>query len=338
MIKLTLAEIAEVTACELVGDGSHAITSVADLSVATDSEASFLANASYSGAARDSSAGVIFIDKSADKFEGKRYLISDNPSLAFQKLLDILRPEEPSGFVGVHSTAVVHETATLGENVSLGPYVVIDKDAVIGVGTTIGSHCYIGIGTTLGEGCKLHPHASIRERCRLGDRVIVQQGAVIGSCGYGYDTGSDGKHTKLIQHGCVVIEDDVEVGANSTIDRARFEDTVICRGTKIDNLVQIAHGVHIGTDNLLVAQVGISGSVTTGKNVVLGGQAGVVGHLSIGDNIMVAARSVVFKSLKSPGKYGGIPAIPLREHQRQQVLLRNIKKLVERVSALETKS
>jgi UDP-3-O-[3-hydroxymyristoyl] glucosamine N-acyltransferase len=178
---------------------------------------------------------------------------------------------------------------------------------------------------------------TVREKCLIGNRVIIQPGAVIGSCGFGYTTNAQGEHVKLEQLGAVVIEDDVEVGANSTIDRARFKITRIGRGTKIDNLVQLGHNVDIGHNNIIVSQTGIAGSVKTGKNVVFGGQAGVVGHLEIADFVMVATRGGVSKSITQPGKYAGGPVMGLSDYNRQQVHLRKITDYVKQIDALEKK-
>ena len=206
---------------------------------------------------------------------------------------------------------------------------------MIGNNTVIGSHAIISAGVKIGKECHIHPHVTIREGSELGDRVVIQPGAVIGSCGFGYSTDAQGKHQKQEQMGIVVLEDDVEIGANTTIDRARFKETRICRGTKVDNLVQIAHNVVLGAHNLIVSQTGISGSVKTGKYVVMAGQTGTVGHIEVADGAMFAARSGIKKSIKVSGKYGGNPAIPLAEHQRDQVYLKNIQKMAAKLRELE---
>ena len=176
---------------------------------------------------------------------------------------------------------------------------------------------------------------TIRERCRVGDRVILQPGVVIGGCGFGYLTNAQGKHAKLAQVGTVIIEDDVEIGANTTVDRARFKSTRIGKGSKIDNLVQIAHGVQVGTDNIIVAQTGIAGSTELDRNVTIGGQVAIAGHLHIGAGTMIAGRSGVTKSLSPGGKYGGVPARPIVEHNRNSVHLSNIEEYIERIKQLE---
>jgi UDP-3-O-[3-hydroxymyristoyl] glucosamine N-acyltransferase len=190
---------------------------------------------------------------------------------------------------------------------------------------------------SVGSGCLFYPHVIIREKCTIGNRVILQPGAVIGSCGFGFTTDALGKHTKLDQLGTVIIEDDVEVGANTTIDRARFKSTIIAKGTKIDNLVQIGHNVHIGPDNIIVSQTGIAGSTKTGKNNVFGGQTGIVGHLEIADYVMIATRGGVSKSILKAGKYAGSPVMGLSEYNRQQVYLRKIETYIEQIETLETR-
>jgi UDP-3-O-[3-hydroxymyristoyl] glucosamine N-acyltransferase len=347
----TLEELAAFTNSQLVGDPHHRITGFADLESACSEEASFLSNAKYmkmkyENAMRKSAAGVIFVAPHISLIEGRNFLINENPSRAFQKALEALynEPQELSGFSGIHPTAVIHETAVIGKDVTVSPHAVIDKQAKIGAHTFIGPNCFVGPYTTIGEHCMLHPNSIIRERCQLGNRVILQPGAVIGSCGFGFTTDHSGRHTKLNQVGIVIIEDDVEIGANTTVDRSRFQETRICRGSKIDNLVQIGHGVTVGEDNLIVAQTGIAGSTTLGKNVVLAGQVAVAGHIALADGVIVSARSGVSKSLTKPGKYGGVPAFPLADFNRYSVQLRQIgthikwiKDLQSRIRSLEQK-
>ena len=238
---------------------------------------------------------------------------------------------------GIHPTAVIHPSAKIGSDVLIGPYAVIDKETTVGDRTQVGAGCFIGPYTHIGEDCLLHAHVTVREKCFIGNRVIIQPGAVIGSCGFGYTTDKQGKHAKLNQVGGVKIEDDVEIGANTAIDRSRFKMTVIGRGTKIDNLVQIGHGASIGPDNLIVAQVGIAGSVETGRHVVLAGQCGLSGHTKLGNGVIVTAQSGVSKSLPAGGKYGGSPTMPLAEHQRVEVHLRNIEKYVKQIKSHEAR-
>ncbi|MDF2550472.1 MAG: lpxD [Chlamydiales bacterium] len=336
--KFSLKELAEITSCQLLGDEAKEISGIADLVSATPEQASFLANSLYQKKLEASQAGVIIIGRDVPPPPHKNVLISADPNRSFQRLICLFLNDEKlkSGFMGIHPTAVIHERARIAPTASIGPYAVIDQYAEVQDHTRIDSHVSIGAGCRIGRHCHLHSHVVLREGCELGDHVILQPGVVIGACGFGYQT-VQGVHEKLEQLGKVVIESHVEVGANSTIDRARFQATRIGRGTKIDNLVMIAHGVEIGVGNIIVSQVGIAGSTRTGSYVVLGGQVGVVGHVEIADQVMVAASSGVTKSLLTPKeKYGGHPAIPLKEHLRQQALLKGLPKLLERVKRVES--
>jgi UDP-3-O-[3-hydroxymyristoyl] glucosamine N-acyltransferase len=333
----TLAELASFTGATLSGNGNVMISGVADLESAGPAEISFLANVRYEQAMRRSTAGAIFIDSKTKQELGKNYLVHENPSQAFQKTVEAFHGQgaEISGFKGIHPTAVIDPSCKIGHGVTVCPYAVIDKEVEIGEGSFIGSGSYVGPYTKIGKRCIIHPHVVVREACLIGDQVIIQPGAVIGSCGFGYLTDRTGAHTKLNQVGSVVIEDDVEVGANTTIDRARFKATRIGKGTKLDNLIQIAHGAIIGEHNIWAAQTGIAGSSQTGKYVVVGGQAAIAGHLKVGDRVMLAGRAGVSKSILKPGKYGGFPAIPLAEYNRMGVFLRNIEKFVQQIQTIQ---
>lgn len=345
----TLADLAKLTQSKLIGKGDHLIKDVSDLESASVEDISFLANPRYVQAMKRSRAGAIFIDQQTfeqNHCDGTNFLINESPSTAFQAVVELYhhKLDKPSGFDGIHPTAVVHPSATIGKNVTLCPHVVIDKEVVIGDDTFIGAGTYVGPETFIGKNCLIHPRVTIREQCRIGDRVILQPGAVIGSCGFGYTTDKNGIHSKLNQIGGVTIEDGVEIGANTTIDRARFKTTRIGKGTKIDNLVQIAHGVVVGNHNIIVAQTGIAGSTETGKHVVLAGQVAIAGHIKLDDGVIVSACSGVSKSIPK-GTYGGIPAVPIKEYNRNSVFLRNmesyvnqLKDLQKRLSAIEGKA
>ncbi|MFV0339271.1 MAG: UDP-3-O-(3-hydroxymyristoyl)glucosamine N-acyltransferase [Parachlamydiaceae bacterium] len=334
----TLSELAELTSSRLSGDGTYLISNVADLESATPTDASFLSNPKYAAVMKNSKAGVIFINDSVECLDGRNYLITKDPSLAFQILVETFYDDAkiPSGFPGIHPSAVIHPTAKIGSNVQIGPFAVIEQYAQVGDRTIIGPHTYLGPKSTLGNDCLIHPNVTIRERCSIGNRVIIQPGAVIGSCGFGYITNAQGHHVKLDQLGTVTIEDDVEIGANTTIDRARFKTTKVSRGTKVDNLVQLGHGVVLGEDNMIVAQVGIAGSTETGRHVVLGGKAAIAGHIKLDSGVRVAGFAGVSKSLPK-GDYNGIPAIPVQDYNRNAVLLRNMQKFVDRLKKLEEK-
>lgn len=334
--RFTLAELAAHSASELLGDPEKTIAGVNTLEEASFEDASFLSNPRYVQAMKESLAGVICVDRNIPLLEGKNYLRSDNPSRAFQIIAELLSSSSSSGFVGIHPTAIIHETAQIGQNVTIGPYAVIDRNVRIGDGTSIGPHVCIGFDVEIGPNCILHPSSVVRERCRLGARVILQPGAIIGSCGFGYTPDAKGHFHKLEQLGIVILEDDVEIGANTTIDRARFKATLIRQGTKIDNLCQVAHNVKIGKHNAIAAQTGLAGSVETGDHCMLGGQVGVVGHVSLDNQVMVATRGGVSKSLKT-GKYRGSPAIPIQEYNRQEVHVRKLAQYAERLKELEQK-
>ncbi|MGK5595030.1 MAG: UDP-3-O-(3-hydroxymyristoyl)glucosamine N-acyltransferase [Parachlamydiaceae bacterium] len=335
----TLLELAELTKCRLIGNPQHVINNVADLETASPEDASFLANPRYEQVMKRSDAGVVFIDGKTPLTEGKNFLISDEPSRAFQVLVEIFseNAQEMTGFEGIHPTAVIHPTAQIAPTAHIGPYSVIDKYAQVASFTVIAAHVVIGPYSRVGENCYIHPHVTIRERCLIGHRVVIQPGAVIGSCGFGYTPNKQGQHIKLNQVGTVTLENDVDIGANTTIDRSRFKTTRICRGTKIDNLVQIGHGVEVGEDNIVIGQTGIAGSTKTGKHVILAGQVAVAGHLKLGNGVIVAGCSGVSKSLSKAGKYGGIPAMPLDEYNRNAVHLRSIDKYVARIKDLEAR-
>ena len=332
----SLQELAELCSAEIAGDRDFQISGVNTLDEAAPDDISFLANARYAQAMKNSKAGAICIDKQTEIIPGKNFLICENPSRSFQIIAEKILSfsSNISGFTGIHPTAVIHPTAKIGPNVSIGPYAVIDRDVTIGEGSQIGAHVSIGFETTLGKKCVLHPSVVVRERCRIGDRVILQPGAVIGSCGFGYLPDAQGRFQKLEQLGIVILEDDVEIGANTTIDRSRFKATTIRRGAKIDNLCQIAHNVEIGEDNAIAAQTGLAGSAKTGKHVMLGGQAGILGHVTLEDHVLIATRGGVSKDLKA-GKYRGTPAIPINQYHRQEAHVRKLEEYVERLKKLE---
>jgi UDP-3-O-[3-hydroxymyristoyl] glucosamine N-acyltransferase len=334
---LTLEEIASIIGAIVEGDPSYVISGVADLERATPGDISFFSNPRYLQKMLSSKAGAVIVSPLCERSEKRNYLVHENPSQAFQTVLAVFseNTKQRSGFLGIHPTAVIHPTASVGQNVNIGPYAVVDQNTSIGDDSCIGSFVYIGPGSQIGKRACIHPHAVIRETCLIGDNVIIQPGAVIGSCGYGYVTDKEGRHHKLDQVGTVVIENDVEVGANTTIDRARFESTKIREGTKIDNLVQIAHNVEIGKYNLIVSQVGIAGSTILGNHVVLGGKVAVNGHIQICDNVRVTACSGISKSIHQSGDYGGMPAQSLTDYNRNMVYFRRVRELFDRVAKLE---
>lgn len=333
----TLQELAQKTGSVLIGEPTYAIWGVADLERAGAEEISFFGNPKYHKQMLSSKAGALIMPPGIEYPKNKNILITEDPTRTFQDIIELFQEfiQESTAFSGIHPTAVIHHKATIAQDVVIGPYAVIDAHVCIGRKSFIGAHCYVGPHVTVGADCFFHPHVTVRESCQIGNRVILQPGVVIGSCGYGYTTDKEGKHQKLNQIGIVIIEDDVEIGANTTIDRARFKATHIKEGTKIDNLVQIAHGVVIGKHNFIIAQAGIAGSSSTGDHVILAGKVAVNGHIKIGDRVIIGACSGVSKSITKPGKYAGVPVMPLAENNKNQVLLRSIDKYIKELKELK---
>ena len=345
----TLKELSELTSCELIGDENLQISGVNTLEEAFVSEASFLANPRYSDSMLQSKAGVICVDKNAKLQEKKNYLVSKNPSETFQEIIKIFSKENKlTGFENIHKSSQIHKSAKIGKNVVILPNAVIDENVVIEDNTFIGAGVYIGPNSSIGRDTLIHANVTIREETIIKDRVIIQSGAVIGSCGFGYLHQKEGTFKKLEQIGIVIIEDDVEIGANTCIDRARFKATIIKKGTKIDNLVQIAHNVEIGKNTAIAAQTGIAGSSKFGDFVIMGGQVGVTGHVEIQSFSQIATRSGISKNLKKKDadikkrKYRGSPAIDMGEYNRQYVAYKNLsktlKKLEDKLIFLEEKT
>lgn len=341
MKDLTLEFLADLTESTLVGDPDHKIESAASLREATLSDISFfsesfISKGRYSEALKETNAGAIFVSPDDETLPGKNYLVTKNPSKAFQTVIKLLSKDRKLTGFDTNTNSTIHKTAKIDVTTFIGPNAVIDENVVIGKNTHIGSFVFIGPNTIIGDDCIIHPGTIIREHTRIHNRVIIQPNAVIGSCGFGYETNAKGQHEKIDQVGTVILEDDVEIGANTTIDRARFSSTIIRKGTKIDNLIQIAHNCEIGPYNLLAAQTGVAGSTKTGSHVYCGGQVGILGHVEIESKTMIATRSGVSKSLKS-GTYRGSPALPIEKYNRQKVYERKIESFVKDLKVLEEK-
>lgn len=316
------------------GDGQIPITGIAAISDAVPGQLTFFGNAKYLPALKQTRASAALVPLDFNEEISAIRIKVSNPSLAFAKILESFAPPAAVHEPGIHSTAVIGSDVSFGENVSVQPYAVIESGARIGSGTYIGAHVFVGAETAIGENCQIYPNVTLREGTILGSRVIIHSGTVIGSDGFGYEF-SGGRHIKIPQIGIVQIDDDVEIGANVTVDRARFGRTWIGEGTKIDNLVQVAHNVVIGKHSILVAQVGISGSTRLGNYVTLAGQVGVAGHLEIGDQVMVGAQSGVSEDLPPKTKWFGTPAVPFGDYGRRAGYISNLKKLYGRVKKLE---
>jgi UDP-3-O-[3-hydroxymyristoyl] glucosamine N-acyltransferase len=330
----TLAQIAERTGGRLFGDAQCAISGVAGIRDAGPGDITFVANARYVRELATTGASAVIVAEGIAVPEGRSGLVHDNPSLAFAHVVELLYPPRARPEPGFHPSAFVDPSASIGPGVSIGPFVVVEAGASIGARTVLAPFVYVGAQARIGADGLLYPHVSVRERCVLGDRVIVHCGAVIGSDGYGY-VQIGARHQKIPQVGTVEIGDDVEIGANVCIDRARFDTTRIERGTKIDNLVQVAHNVHIGQDSLVIAQVGISGSAEIGDGVILAGQSGIAGHIRIGDGAVVAGQAGVTKPVEPGQMVAGMPARPFTEYMRGQAVLANISEWIRKVRALE---
>jgi len=329
----TLTEVANILGAEVVGDGHRLVEGIRPLDQAGPEHLSFLHNPKYVEQAVESRAGAILVH-SADQLPGRDLLISGQPYLAVARALELFHPR-PRPETGVHPSSVVADDLELGEGASVGPLTAVGRGVQIGAGTVIGAGCVVGDGVTIGKECLMHPRAVVEDGCRLGDRCILQSGAVIGSDGYGFAT-VDGVHHKVPQVGIVVLEDDVEIQANTTIDRATMGETRIGRGTKVDNLVQLAHNVQVGEHCLLVSQVGISGSTKIGSHSVFAGQAAAAGHLELGDRTMVGARGAAMKSFPEEGNVlAGFPARPQKDWMRSQAALARIDGLRKKVQQLE---
>jgi UDP-3-O-[3-hydroxymyristoyl] glucosamine N-acyltransferase len=334
-VKKTLKEIADFIGGELIGDGNIKIAGVAGIQEAQEGDLTFLANPKYQPYLKNTRASAVITAKDIKEAD-KPIILTDNPSLAFVKAVSFIAPCEVSRPKGIHASAIIGQGVKLGQGLAIGPYVVIEDGVSIGDKSVIYAGCYIGEKSKIGGNALIYPHVTIREGVFVGNNVIIHSGTVIGSDGFGFVT-VEGKHHKIPQVGKVVIEDDVEIGANVAIDRARFDKTIIGQGTKIDNLVHLAHNVAIGKNCLVLAQVGISGSTTVGDSVILAGQAGVVGHVTIGDNCIVMAQSGVSKSIPAGTMVWGYPAKPQKTAKRLNASVANLPRLYESVAQLKKK-
>jgi UDP-3-O-[3-hydroxymyristoyl] glucosamine N-acyltransferase len=334
-VTFTLEQLAKTSGGELVGDPWLQITGAASLAEATTGEVSFFANRKYIGLLRKTRASAVFVPAEfAEPIPAAQIRVS-NPAKAFEQVVLKFAPKPIVFAPGIHPTAVIDPSARLGQRVSIQPHSVIEAGAKIGDDTIIGAGCYIGHDTTIGSSCLIYPRVTIRERSRIGSRVIIHSGAVIGADGFGFEM-VDGRQQKIQQFGLVQIDDDVEIGANTTIDRARFGRTWIQEGAKIDNLVQVAHNVVIGKNTVIAAQTGIAGSVQIGQRVLVGGQVGIIGHIEIGDNTAIGAQSGISKNING-GAWWASPAVPLTEAKQQIAWVRRLGKLFARVKEIEKK-
>lgn len=332
--QFTLAALAEKTGAELRGDGSTEITGVNTLKDAAATEIGFLANASYRPQLADTHAAAVIVSPDVADDVPCAALVLDNPYLGFA-LVTQMFDNRPQGSAGIHPSAVIADTAVIGNNVSIGANVVIGEhchigdDCEIGTGTVMNAHCVVG------QGCLLNANVTLYHNVVMGDRVRIQSGAVIGGDGFGFAP-ANGKWTRIAQLGGVKIGNDVEIGANTCIDRGALGNTVIGDNVIIDNLIQIAHNVQIGDGSALAGNVGIAGSATIGKNCTVAGGAGISGHITLCDGVHVAAMALISKSITEPGAYGsGTAQMPFNEWRRAATRFRQLDSIAKRLQQLE---
>jgi len=340
---MKLAEIAAELDGEVVGNGEVEISGVARIEDARDGEITFIANPKYTKYLKETKASAVIVSGEIAEVADKSLLLVKNPYFAFLKTVTLFHPQAPLIEEGIHHTAIIGQNTELGDNLSIGPYVVIGRRCQIGRGTILLPGAVVADDVRIGEDCTIHAYVSLRERVLLGNRVIIHDGTVVGSDGFGYAP-EEGKYHKIPQVGTVVIEDDVEIGANVTIDRATLGETRIKRGAKLDNLIQVGHNCSIGDDTVIAAQAGLSGSTHIGRGVRVGGQVGFAGHLEVGDDASIGAQSGVSKSVPPGIMVFGYPARPHMEEFRIQAaqkqlprLLKEIKDLRDRIRKLEEK-
>jgi UDP-3-O-[3-hydroxymyristoyl] glucosamine N-acyltransferase len=346
---MILAELAKFLGGDIVGNADTVIRGIAKIEEAEAGDITFLANLKYKKHVKTTRASALLIGKDVNPDELKEratplgLIRVADPYRAFLKLIDVFHPAPEPLPRGIHKSAVIDPGASIGQDVSIGAYVVIEKGCKVGKGTAIYHGTVIHQGVEIGEHTVIYPNVTIRESCIIGSRVIIHSGTVIGSDGFGFARNDKGIQEKIPQRGIVEIQDDVEIGANCTVDRATIGRTLIEEGVKLDNLIHVAHNVTIGAHTVIAAQTGISGSTKVGKHCAFGGQVGLTGHITIADNTSIGAQSGVPKSITEEGKtYFGYPAHEIHETLRIEgalrqlpELLREFRKLLQRVEELE---
>ncbi len=319
------------------GNAGTVITGVCSIKTADAGDITFAAKIRYETLVADTKASAVVVRKDCPvKGVSAPLLRVDNPVEAFEKIVELFTPETPRFQPGIHPTAVIAKGASVDKTAHIGALCVVEEDAVIGPDTVLYPQVYIGRSVTVGSNCKIYPGAAVLERCKVGDRVILHSGVVIGSDGFGYKR-INGKPEKIPQLGWVEIEDEVEMGANTTIDRARFGRTIVKKHAKLDNLVHIAHNCYIGEGTAISAQVGISGSVDIGKNVLFGGQSGSKDNLSIGDNAIITARAGLTKNVRPGAIICSYPDMEQDKFKRLTRLQMKLPQLYETVEKLGKK-
>ena len=332
---MTLADLAERLKCRLEGDGTLEVEGVAGLEDAGPGDVTFLASSKYAAKLPSTRAVAVIADDNTTSAPCA-VLRTSQPYLAWAQAVSILSPS-PRPVPGIHPLASIHPSATLGADIHVGPFAVVGARTRIGARAVVESHVVVGQDVLIGEDTVLRAHVSLRDGVSIGARVILHDGVVVGSDGFGFAVRPDGAHQKIPQNGRVVIEDDVEIGAHSAVDRPAVGETRIGQGTKIDNLVQVAHGVRIGRNVLLAAQVGIAGSTVLEDDVIMAGQSGSTGHIHLGRGARVGAKSAVTKDVPSGEHVAGIPAVDLAEWRETVVLGRRLPDIRRDVADLDVR-
>ncbi|HUK81165.1 MAG TPA: UDP-3-O-(3-hydroxymyristoyl)glucosamine N-acyltransferase [Verrucomicrobiae bacterium] len=333
-MQLTARDIAGTVGGKLSGNPDEIVTGVAGIKEAQPGDLTFVGSPKYFSALKTTRASVVILASNAKVASDRTLIRVDNPLRAFATAVEHIVPPPIRFKPGVHPSAAIAPTAKLGKDVSIQPFVVIEDDAVVGDRTVVGAGSYVGNESQVGDDCIIYPRVTMRERTKLGDRVILHGGVVLGADGFGYEF-TDGKHQKIPQVGTVEIGDDVEIGANTTIDRARFGKTRIGRGTKIDNLVQIGHNCVIGEHCIICGLVGMAGSTIIGDYVTIAGQVGIAGHLTIGDKSIIMAQAGVTKDVP-PGSFMlGAPAVPHTKFKRVNAATQRLPEFVDKLRELE---
>jgi UDP-3-O-[3-hydroxymyristoyl] glucosamine N-acyltransferase len=333
---LKLEHIAKQLGCELRGDGNVEIHRVAGIEEAQSGDLTFISNRKYVSRVKTTTASAVIVEATFQDI-AVATLRTSNPYLAFARAVELFY-QAPVPVTGIDAGARIAPSAKIGPNASIGPYVVIEDDVEIGSNCVLFPFVHICRGARIGNDFKAYAHVSVREFCRIGNNVILQDGAKIGTDGYGYAKQDDGSYYKIVQSGIVVLEDDVEVGGNSTIDRATIGETRIRKGAKVDNLVQVGHACVVGENTLLCAQVGLAGSTKVGRDVILTGQVGAAGHLTIGDRAIATAQSGIPSDIDAGAVVSGYPAIDNKKWLKSSVLFERLPELLKRIEALERKS
>ena len=334
--KYNLGEIASKLKLELVGDSLCQISGIGTLLNAVRGELSFLSNSSYRGQLEKTKASAVILEEKYAEFCPTNALISKNPYLSFAGATNLFKPDFSKN-TGIHKSAVIADSASIDNTVSIAPNVVVEAKACIAKGSVIGPNCYIGEGVVIGKNCYLKSNVSLYHRVRLGDSVVIQSGSVIGADGFGFAFDGE-KQIKIHQLGSVLLSDNVEIGACTTIDRGTIEDTIIGKGVKIDNQVQIGHNCKIGDHSVICGCVGIAGSVNIGKHCIMGGASGAVGHITISDKVTVSAMSLVSESISEPGIYSsGTWHMKTSDWKRNNIRFKQLDLMNKRVRQLEKK-